>query len=155
MNPKTAICHFHRLREIIVYHLEQEADTVFSGKIEVEESYFGGKRKGKRGRGAARKVPVFGFLKRGGKVFTKVISDAWSETLLSAKLCQTVSSIQAVGEVTTCWMYLHSSISVSIIPNRLKTRKITSTGSTISGRRCPSGYVHIPDRDSQAPSAQV
>ena len=108
---------------------------VFSGKIEVEESYFGGKRKGKRGRGAARKVPVFWFLKRGGKVFTKVISDAWSETLLSAKLCQTVSSIQAVGEVTTCWMYLHSSISVSIIPNRLQTRKITSTGSTISARK--------------------
>ena len=67
VNPKTAICHFHRLREIIVYHLEQEADTVFSGEIEVDESYFGGKRKGKRGRGAAGKVPVSGLLKRGGK----------------------------------------------------------------------------------------
>ena len=28
-------------------------------------------------------------------------------------------------------------------------RKITSTGSTISGRRCPAGYVHIPDREAK------
>jgi|TARA_B110000046_G_scaffold23159_1_gene21937 transposase len=49
MNPKTAIYYFQRLRRIIAYHLEQEAETVFSGEIEVSESYFGGKRKGKRG----------------------------------------------------------------------------------------------------------
>ena len=61
VNPKTAIYYFHRLREIIAYQLEQEADAVFSGEIEVDESYFGGKRKGQRGRGAAGKVPVFNF----------------------------------------------------------------------------------------------
>jgi transposase len=53
-----------------------EIDTVFSGEIEFDESYFGGKRKGQRGRGAAGKVPVFGLLKRGGKVYTKIIPDA-------------------------------------------------------------------------------
>ena len=36
VNPKTAIYYFHRLQEIITYHLEQEADTVFSGDIEVD-----------------------------------------------------------------------------------------------------------------------
>ena len=81
MNFKTSAYYFHRLREIIAYHLEQEVDAVFSGEIEVDESYFGGKRKGKRGRGAAGKVPVFGLLKRGGKVYTKVIPDASSATL--------------------------------------------------------------------------
>jgi len=48
----------------------------------VDESYFGGVRKGKHGRGAAGKVPVFGILKRGGKVYTKMIADASSKTLL-------------------------------------------------------------------------
>jgi len=67
MNPKIAIYYFHRLRKIIAYHLKQEAEIVFSGEIEVSESYFGGKRKGKRGRGAAEKIPVFGLLERGGK----------------------------------------------------------------------------------------
>ena len=81
VNPKTAVYYFYRLREIIAYQLEQEADTVFSGEIEVDESYFGGRRKGRRGRGAAGKVPVFGLLKRGGKVYTKIIPDASSATL--------------------------------------------------------------------------
>jgi transposase len=81
VNLKKAIYFFHKLQEIIAYHLEQEADTVFSGEIEVDESYFGGKRKGKRGQGAARKVPVFGLLKRGERVYTKIIADASSATL--------------------------------------------------------------------------
>ena len=67
VNPKTTIYYFHRSREIITYNFEQDADTVFSGEIYVGESYFGGKRKGKRGRGAAEKIPVFGLLERGGK----------------------------------------------------------------------------------------
>jgi len=41
---------------------------VFGGGVEVDESYFGGRWKGKRGRGAAGKVGVFGLLKREGKV---------------------------------------------------------------------------------------
>ncbi len=53
-----------------------------SGSIEVDESYFGGKRKGKRDRGAAGKVSVFGLLKRGGRVYTKIIPDAKSSTLM-------------------------------------------------------------------------
>ncbi|CWP45491.1 IS1016 transposase [Neisseria meningitidis] len=37
---------------------------MFDGEVEADESYFGGQRKGKRGRGAAGKVAVFGLLKR-------------------------------------------------------------------------------------------
>ena len=55
---------------------------MFGGEIEVDESYFGGKRKGKRGRGAAGKIPVFGLLKKGGKVYTKIIPDASGATLI-------------------------------------------------------------------------
>lgn len=57
-------------------------ETPFTGEMEIDESYFGGVRKGKRGRGAAGKVPVFGILKRGGKVYTQVIPDAKSKTLM-------------------------------------------------------------------------
>jgi transposase len=38
--------------------------------------------KGKRGRGAAGKVAVFGLLKRGGKVYTAIIPNARTQTLL-------------------------------------------------------------------------
>ncbi len=53
----------------------------FAGEVEVDESDFGGRRKGKRGRGAAGKIPVFSLLKRGGKVYTKIIPDALGATL--------------------------------------------------------------------------
>ncbi len=80
VNKSTASYYFHRLRELIFKAVEDE--TPFSGEIEVDESYFGGKRKGKRGRGAAGKVPVFGLLKRGGKVYTKIIPNAKATTLM-------------------------------------------------------------------------
>ena len=82
VNRKTAALYFLRLREIIAYELEAETADMLGGEIEVDESYFGGKRKGKRGRGAAGKIPVFGLLKKGGKVYTKIIPDAASATLI-------------------------------------------------------------------------
>ena len=82
VNRNTAAYYFKRLREIIVFQLDLASHEVFAGEIEVDESYFGGTRKGKRGRGAAGKVPVFGLLKRGGKVYTKIIADASSHTLM-------------------------------------------------------------------------
>ena len=80
VNKTTAAYYFYRLREIIA--LETENEAMLSGEFEVDESYFGGTRKGKRGRGAAGKVPVFGILKRGGKVYTQIIPDAAGKTLL-------------------------------------------------------------------------
>ena len=63
VNKTTAAYYYHGLREI-VYQAITEA-TPLAGETEVDESYSGGRRKGKRGRGAAGKVPVFGLLKRG------------------------------------------------------------------------------------------
>jgi len=54
-----------------------------SGEVEMDEAYFGGKRKGKRGRGAAHKIPVFGILERKGIVLVEVVRDVSAESLLS------------------------------------------------------------------------
>lgn len=58
-------------------------DSPILGVVELDESCFGGERKGRRGRGAAGKVPVFGILKRGGRVCTTMIPNARASTLLS------------------------------------------------------------------------
>jgi transposase len=60
-----------------------DARDLFNGEIELDESYFGGKRKGKRGRGAYNKVPVFGILERNGTVLVEVVKDVTAESLLS------------------------------------------------------------------------
>jgi transposase-like protein len=53
------------------------------GEFECDESYFGAKRvRGKRGRGAAGKTPVFGLLKRDGKVFVTVVKNCSKEELM-------------------------------------------------------------------------
>jgi transposase len=57
---------YQRIRTIIYHTCELEGCRL-SGEIEMDESYFGGRRKGKRGRGAAGKSIVFGLLERHGK----------------------------------------------------------------------------------------
>jgi len=59
-----------------------ETETPFRGVIEVDESYFGARRvRGKRGRGARNKTPVFGILERKGKVYTEIVPDCAKATL--------------------------------------------------------------------------
>ena len=79
VNVKTATRFFMRLRYLIA---GKQPSYELSGEVEADESYFGGVRKGRRGRGAAGKTAVFGLLKRGGKVYTAVIPNAKTETLL-------------------------------------------------------------------------
>ncbi len=78
--------HFYllltRLREVLFHTAELESAKL-SGEIELDESYFGGKRKGQRGRGAAGKSIVFGLLERDGRVYTKVVEDVSAETLMT------------------------------------------------------------------------
>jgi transposase len=78
----TAMLFYKKIRQVISHHVELQATEIFDGAVELDESYFGGTRKGKRGRGAAGKVAVFGILKRGGKVFTKVANDTKAVTLM-------------------------------------------------------------------------
>ncbi len=67
LNRNTVNRYLFLLRKRIAEFCEQYSP--FKGEIEVDESYFGAKRiKGKRGRGASAKTPVFGILQRNGKV---------------------------------------------------------------------------------------
>ncbi|MBV9865564.1 MAG: IS1595 family transposase [Abitibacteriaceae bacterium] len=62
--------------------LLEECDKALVGSIECDESAFGGKRKGKRGWGAAGKTLVFGLLKRNGVVRVFAVSNRQQATLL-------------------------------------------------------------------------
>lgn len=82
IQPNSAMLFYRKIRQVIAYHLELQADEIFEGSVELDESYFGGQRKGKRGRGAAGKIAVFGILKRHGKVYTIVVENTKQDTLL-------------------------------------------------------------------------
>ena len=79
VQANTAIRFYQRLRRLIASKVERYE---LSGEVEADESYFGGVRKGRRGRGAAGNMPVFGLLKRRGKVYTAIIPNAQASTLI-------------------------------------------------------------------------
>ena len=80
LNRNTVNRYLRLFRERIIEICERSSP--FSGEVEVDESYFGARRvKGKRGRGARGKTPVFGILQRGGKVYTEVVPDCAKKTL--------------------------------------------------------------------------
>lgn len=85
LNRKTINRYFLLFGEAI-YRFQTERLQKLVSKIEVDESYFGSKRRrgvpGKRGRGTS-KQPVFGIFERGGSVFTEIVPDCKKQTLQS------------------------------------------------------------------------
>ena len=82
INRNTINAYYNRFRELIFeYSLKEQKQEI--GEFELDESYFGARRiRGKRGRRAAGKTPVFGLLKRNGKVFVTVVPNCSREELM-------------------------------------------------------------------------
>lgn len=82
INRNTTNAYYNEIREKILQHSLKEQEKEL-GEFELDESYFGARRvRGKRGRGAAGKTPVFGLLKRNGKVFVTVVPNCSKEELM-------------------------------------------------------------------------
>ena len=80
-NRRTVDRYFNIFREKIAKFSLLESQSF--GEFELDESYFGAKRvRGKRGRGAAGKTPVFGILKREGKVFVTIVKNCSRNELM-------------------------------------------------------------------------
>ncbi len=73
---KTAWRMFHSIRSLL-----QEEIKPMSGEVEMDETYIGGKGRGKRGRGAENKTPVFGMVQRKGTVKALKTRDLKSATV--------------------------------------------------------------------------
>ena len=81
LNRKTVDRYFNIFREKIAKFSCENCREF--GEFELDESYFGARRvRGKRGRGAAGKTPVFGVLKRDGQVFVTVVKNCSKEELM-------------------------------------------------------------------------
>ena len=81
----TALHSFDVMRFSILDE-QSKTDDVLKGQIEADEAYFGGKRKGNRGRGARNKTIVFGILERNGKVHVEIVKNVKAKTLLTSTI---------------------------------------------------------------------
>jgi len=82
LNYQTVTRVYQGMREII-YHVAELEGGKLKGEIEMDECYFGGRRKGKRGRGAGGKSTAFGLLERDGRVYTRVVEGVSADELMS------------------------------------------------------------------------
>lgn len=55
--------------------------SMLQGHVELDEAYVGGRRRGKRGRGAAGKTIVMGVKERGGRMIAQIVPDVKKSTL--------------------------------------------------------------------------
>jgi transposase len=74
---KTAWRMFKQIRTLL-----GEVNPIFTGQVEVDETYVGGVRRGKRGRGAEGKVAVIGIAQRQGKVVATAVPNVKRATII-------------------------------------------------------------------------
>ena len=72
---------FRTISEILFHQTELEGKKL-SGQIEIDEAYFGGRKKGGRGRAYTNKSVVLGLLERDGKVFTRIVDTLTAQNLM-------------------------------------------------------------------------
>jgi len=73
---KTAWRMFKQVRTMLA-----DNDTLEGSSVEVDDAYFGGKRRGKRGRGAEAKTVVIAAVQRQGRVRAKVVKNLRKSTV--------------------------------------------------------------------------
>ena len=84
VNRNTINRYFLWFRTLIYEYRMDDFKRTVNGEAEMDEAYFGGKRKrgvpGKRGRGTD-KTPVFGIYERNGRVYTEIVPNCEKKTL--------------------------------------------------------------------------
>jgi transposase-like protein len=91
VNRNTVNAYYNEIRDRIFERSLLESPKL-GGEFEVDESYFGARRvRGKRGRGAAGKTPVFGLLKRNDNVYVKIVRNCSKEQLMPIILGKVLS----------------------------------------------------------------
>jgi hypothetical protein len=155
VNRHTATLFFRKLREVIAQRLNEEAPGVLGAEAEIDESYFGGHHKGKWGRGTGGKVPVFGLLKRGGKVHTLIIPNAGSKMIFPIIRARIRPDAVVYSDSFQAYDVLDVSEfhppCASTIASSSSTGEPTSTASRTSGTKPSAIYAAI--MASQEPSS--
>ena len=95
LNRNTVNRYYRYYRALLLDDQQRERQRFLSDrKTEVDESYFGPTRvRGRRGRGAGKKIAVIGLLQRDGYVFTSPVDRCTKEQLLPVILAKVARGV--------------------------------------------------------------
>ncbi len=130
IHPDSAALFYRKIRTVTNHRLALAADEVFEGPAGPGASCFGGRRKGRRGRGAVGKAVVFGIPKRNGRTYTVAADDAEPETLplpSKRKSCRTVLFIPIARAAAASRTRAVLPVAASTVPRNLQTVGTTLT----------------------------
>ncbi|CNQ84956.1 IS1016 transposase [Neisseria gonorrhoeae] len=130
IHPDSAALFYRKIRTVTNHRLALAADEVFEGPAGPGASCFGGRRKGRRGRGAVGKAVVFGIPKRNGRAYTVAEDNAEPETLPPAvkkKSCRTVLFMPIARAAAASWTRAVLPVAASTVPRNLQTVGTTLT----------------------------
>lgn len=96
---KTAYRIGQQIRDLM--NKAQGFDALLAGHVELDEAYVGGRRSGKRGRGAAGKTIVMGLAERDGRMKAVVIPNVKKDTLRDVVL----ANVEPGAAVSTDELY--------------------------------------------------
>ncbi len=86
-----------RMWTVIRKTLSEGDGIKFVGQVEVDETYIGGKRHGKRGRGSENKTVVLGIVERKGRARGIIVPDVRAKTLVPAVEANVVKDATVVN----------------------------------------------------------
>jgi len=87
----------HRIRHALAPTTEQP-QTKMTGVVEADETYVGGRARGKRGRGAANKTPVVTLVERNGQARSAVVTNVTGENIKAILTQQAETTIVLVTD---------------------------------------------------------
>ena len=117
---ETAWYMAHRIR--IAMQEDQDFCQKFAGVCEVDETYIGGKGKGRRGRGASNKIPVVAIKERtSGKILMQAVNNVKASTLKQFIRDNVVPGSQLNTDEFTSYLWLDSSEFVHSTVNHSQT----------------------------------
>jgi len=105
---KTAWYMAHRIR--LAMQEDRNFCWKFSGIVEVDETYVGGKGKGPRGRGAANKIPVIGIKERtSGQIRLQALKNVSAESLADFIRAHAAGGAEVHTDEFSSYLWLDSS----------------------------------------------
>lgn len=150
VTQKSAWYLLHKIRNAMEH---RNSDNLLHGTVEVDETYVGGKKKGKRGRGSENKTPVFGAVQRGGRLSITPVPNARRKTLepiihKRVKKGTHINSDEWWAYTKLCSDYVHDVVNhgrKEYVRGKIHTNTIEGAWSHL--KRSIMGTYHRPSRE--------